>query len=66
MRWTAERTRQQGMLMAVNDGCNVILDESLASRPAAESWTYALRFADYAITAVFAGISVGESIARSS
>ncbi len=33
-------------LVAVNEGWNVILDVSLASRPSAESWAYALRFAD--------------------
>lgn len=42
-------------LVALNDGWNVILDVSLASRPATESWTYALRFADYAVIALFAG-----------
>jgi hypothetical protein len=51
-------------LVAVNDGWNVILDVPLVSRPSAESWTYALRFAGYAVTAVFAEISVEESIAR--
>jgi hypothetical protein len=42
-------------LVAVNDGWNVILDVPLVSRPSAESWIYALRFADYAVTAVLAG-----------
>jgi hypothetical protein len=51
-------------LVAVNDGVNVILDVPLVSRPSAESWIYALRFADYAVTAVFAGTSVAEAIAR--
>jgi Zeta toxin len=49
-------------LVAVNDGWNVILDVSLASRPSAESWAYALRFADYAVTALFADISFEESV----
>ena len=52
-------------LAAVNDGWNVILDVSLVSRPSAESWAYALRFADYAITALFADISIRESAAWS-
>ena len=41
-------------LAAVNDGWNVILDVSLASPPSAESWAYALRFADYGVTAMLA------------
>jgi hypothetical protein len=49
-------------LLALTDGRNVLLDISLASRRAAESWTYALRFADYAVTAVFADISTEESV----
>ena len=52
-------------LAAVNDGWNVILDISLASRPSAESWAYALRFADYAVTALFADIGIEESVAWS-
>jgi hypothetical protein len=52
-------------LVAVNDGWNVILDVTLASRPSAESWTYALRFADYAVTAVYAGLDAEESVRRS-
>lgn len=52
-------------LAAVNDGWNVILDVSLVSRLSAESWAYALRFADYAVTALFADISIGESAAWS-
>lgn len=49
----------------MNDGWNVILDISLASRPSAESWAYALRFADYAVTALFADIGIEESVAWS-
>jgi len=52
-------------LAAVNDGWNVILDVSLASRPSAESWAYALRFADYAVTAMLADISIEDSVAHS-
>jgi Zeta toxin len=52
-------------LVAVSDGWNVILDVTLASRPSAESWTYALRFADYAVTAVYADLDVEESVRRS-
>ena len=44
------------------DGRNLILDISLASWRAAESWTYALRFADYTLTAVFADIGVDEAV----
>ncbi len=47
------------------DGRNLILDISLASWRAAESWTYALRFADYAVHAVFADIGIDESVRRS-
>ena len=49
-------------LAAVNDGRNVLLDVTLASRPSAESWAYALRFADYAVTAVFADIGIEDSV----
>jgi hypothetical protein len=52
-------------LAAVNDGWNVILDVSLASRPSAESWAYALRFADYAVTALLAEIGIEDSVACS-
>jgi hypothetical protein len=44
------------------DGRNLILDISLASGRAAEAWTYALRFADYEMTAVFAAIGVDEAV----
>jgi Zeta toxin len=52
-------------LVAVNDGWNVILDVTLASLPFAESWTYALRFADYSVTAVYTGLALEESVRRS-
>jgi len=52
-------------LRALIDGRNLILDVSLASWRAAEAWTYALRFADYAVTAVFADISIDEAVRRS-
>jgi hypothetical protein len=52
-------------LRALMDGRNLILDISLASWRAAEAWTYALRFADYAVTAVFADIDVDEAVRRS-
>jgi Zeta toxin len=51
-------------LLALADGRNLLLDISLASRRAAESWTYALRFAGYAVTAVFADIDVDEAVRR--
>ena len=50
-------------LVAINDGWNIILDVTLASRPSAESWTYALRFGDYTVTAVYAGLDA-ESVRR--
>ena len=52
-------------LRALMDGRNLLLDISLASWRAAESWTYALRFADYAVAAVFADIGVDEAVRRS-
>jgi len=52
-------------LFAVNSGWNIILDVTLASRPSAESWTYALRFADYSVTAVYADLDIEESVRRS-
>ncbi len=52
-------------LRALMDGRNLILDISLASWRAAEAWTYALRFADYAVTAAFADIAVDEAVRRS-
>jgi hypothetical protein len=52
-------------LLALTDGRNLILDISLASWRASESWTYALRFADYALNAVFADISIEEAVRRS-
>src|ERR1700678_866160 len=48
-------------LLALTDGRNLILDISLASWRAAEAWTYALRFADYAVNAVFADIGIDEA-----
>ena len=52
-------------LLALMDGRNLILDISLASWRAAEAWTYALRFADYAVHAVFADISIADAVRRS-
>jgi len=52
-------------LLALLDGRNMILDISLASWRAAEAWTYALRFADYAVNAVFADITVEDAVLRS-
>jgi hypothetical protein len=51
-------------LVALNDGWNVVLDVTLASRTSAESWTYALRFADYFVTAVYAALTPEESVRR--
>lgn len=52
-------------LLALMDGRNLILDISLASWRAAEAWTYGLRFADYAVNAVFADIGIDEAVRRS-
>ncbi len=52
-------------MLALADGTNLILDITLASWRAAESWTYALRFAGYTVTAVFADISIDEAVRRS-
>jgi Zeta toxin len=61
----AQRLAKRIALVAVQGGWNVILDVALASRPATESWTYALRFADYAVVALFADLGIEESVARS-
>jgi hypothetical protein len=52
-------------LLALADGRNLILEISLASRRAAESWMYALRFAGYTVTTVFADVAIEEAIRRS-
>jgi hypothetical protein len=52
-------------LLALTDGRNLLLDISLASPRAAEAWMYALRFAGYAVTAVFADIDIEEAVRRS-
>ena len=52
-------------LLALMDGRNLILDISLASWRSAEAWTYALRFADYAVNAVFADIGIEDAVRRS-
>jgi len=51
-------------LLALTDGRNLILDISLASWRTAEAWTYALRFADYAVNAVFADIEIADAVRR--
>lgn len=61
----AQHVAKRVGLRALMDGRNLILDMSLASWRAAEAWTYALRFADYAVTAVFADIAVDEAVRRS-
>ena len=58
----AQHLAKRVLLRALMDGRNVILDISLASWRAAESWTYALRFADYTLTAAFADIGVDEAV----
>src|SRR5580692_2782904 len=61
----AQYLAKRVLLLALMDGRNLILDNSLASWRAAESWTYALRFADYAVNAVFADIGIDEAVRRS-
>ena len=61
----AQYLAKRVLLRALMDGRNLILDVSLASWRAAEAWTYALRFADYAVTAVFADIGIDEAVRRS-
>jgi len=58
----AQYLAKRVLLRALVDGGNLILDISLASWRAAEAWTYALRFADYEMTAVFAAIGVDEAV----
>jgi hypothetical protein len=60
----AQYLAKRVLLRALLDGRNLILDISLASWRAAEAWTYALRFADYEMTAVFADIGVDEAVRR--
>ena len=60
----AQHLAKRVLLRALMDGRNVILDISLASWRAAEAWTYALRFADYTLTAVFADMDVDEAVLR--
>ena len=61
----AQHLAKRVLLRALMDGRNLILDISLASWRAAEAWTYALRFADYAVAAVFADIGIDEAVRRS-
>src|SRR5437762_4642005 len=61
----AQHLDKRVLLRALMDGRNLILDISLASGRAAEAWTYALRFADYTLTAVFADMGVDEAVRRS-
>jgi hypothetical protein len=58
----AQYLAKRVLLRALMDGRNLILDISLASWRAAEAWTYALRFADYEMTAIFAEIGVDEAV----
>jgi hypothetical protein len=61
----AQHLAKRIALLALVGGRNLILDISLVSRRAAESWTYALRFAGYTVNAVFTDIGVAESVRRS-
>jgi len=58
----AQYLAKRVLLRALVDGRNLILDISLASWRAAEAWTYALRFADYEMTAMFDAIGVDEAV----
>ena len=58
----AQHIAKRVLLRALMDGRNLILDISLASWRAAEAWTYALRYANYTLTAVFADIGVDEAV----
>src|SRR6516164_1747413 len=58
----AQHVAKRVLLRALMDGRNLILDISLASWRAAEAWTYALRYANYTLTAVFADIGVDEAV----
>ena len=49
-------------LLALADGRDLILDVSLASSRSAEAWMYALRFAGYTVTALFAEIGVEDAV----
>lgn len=49
-------------LLALTDGRNLILDVTLASMRSAQAWIYALRFAGYTVTAVFADIAVEAAV----
>jgi hypothetical protein len=60
----AQYLAKRVLLRALVDGRNLILDISLASWRAAEAWTYALRFADYEMTALFASLGVDEAVRR--
>jgi hypothetical protein len=60
----AQYLAKRVLLRALVDGRNLILDISLASWRAAEAWTYALRFADYEMAAVFASLGVDEAVRR--
>jgi hypothetical protein len=52
-------------LRAMTDGRNLILDMSMASVHAVTPWLAALRSAAYAITGVFADLTIEEAIRRS-
>jgi Zeta toxin len=51
-------------LRALAGGRNLILDISMASLPAVESWLAALRLAGYSVTGIFADVSIEESVRR--
>lgn len=51
-------------LRALADGRNLILDVSMASAQSVTSWLSALRSAGYAVTGVFADLSIEESVRR--
>ena len=51
-------------MLGLADGRNLLLEVSMASRAATENWIAALHAAGYTVKAVFAEISIAESIRR--
>jgi hypothetical protein len=58
----AQHLAKRVALLALSDGRDLIFDVSLASSRSAEAWMYALRFAGYTVTAVFADIAAEDAV----
>lgn len=58
----AQHLAKRAGLLALADGRNLLLDVSLASSRSAEAWMYALRFAGYTVTAIFADIAAEDAV----